>query len=417
MANSAELSALIWAMSYALQFCGESSHCCSVHIFYDCLVAGHGADGLWKCDGLLATVAKSLHNVLTASVPLLLEHEYGHTNNPSNEYCDGVCTLFNGSRSEAGFFLSCEATPVRGLALRTAAVQWYFIAALCPADQAQYPYCDGDGLMALSSAVCPVARLGVDTEVISSFIDDFQKDDALSVDQCRQDIVSPVLQTFLANACTLRAARKRSVYYKQIKQRAVHKGVFLEARGKHSGVYAEGAFTVAESCCDANGSGGVVVVISNKLAFAHPLPSCSLPLVVAEADVNIIVSKPQLLIVKIAAPRYQQVIVAIHGPDLSYGSDFCEEFYGGAYSDVAACTKADDNILFLVDGKCRITERQGHEDTCVGTVLDPQWRHTFLTDHMVHFFGDSKLRLTARSATTCMTAILKARSWYPTAHR
>ena len=147
----------------------------------------------------------------------------------------------------------------------------------------------------------------------------------------------------------------------------------------------EGNYIIAESKCDGKGSGGVLLVVSAKLPFAHVIPGCDLPMTVAEPDVSILGARPQVLIVRISAPRYQAMIMVIHGPDASYKVEYCSEFWDAAFEDFQKCFAVDENVVFLFDGNCRIAGREGPDDEYIGPVLDPANRHTYVEDSVVCF--------------------------------
>ena len=99
--------------------------------------AAHCTDGAWNSSGTLTLAAQALYGMLNCSTKLSLRHEYGHASHPHNEFVDGICTMFNHGRLVSPWFQ--EQTPVRSVALRPEASQWFCLAILDAPRQRQYP--------------------------------------------------------------------------------------------------------------------------------------------------------------------------------------------------------------------------------------------------------------------------------------
>ena len=122
-----------------------------------------------------------------------------------------------------------------------------------------------------------------------------------------------------------------------------------EVRRKFTGVVTEYGYTLAQAACGSNGSGGVIVGVSNSLKFAHPIEGCRLPLTVSADDVNIVVAKPRSIFVRASAPRFQMLTASIHGLDNSYGIDAVVEFWDQAFFDFCTVWIEGDNVAIFVD--------------------------------------------------------------------
>ena len=152
------------------------------------------------------------------------------------------------------------------------------------------------------------------------------------MDACLTDSVSVPLNGIVVNAGTLRDLTKRASYLEQCTKRKIHFGAAIEPRGRKHGITVDRGYVIVESKCDEHGSGGLIVVVSLKLTFAQALPNCSLPLGVADPDVNLIIAEAQLILVRITAPRFQAVIVAVHGPNYEYCPEHCAQSREGVFS-------------------------------------------------------------------------------------
>ena len=64
---------------------------------------------------------------------------------------------------------------------------------------------------------------------------------------------------------------------------------------------------------------GCIIAVSDSLAFADSIPDCPLPTSVNEKDVNILHSDLRILIVRIAAPRFQSFACSLHCLDFDHG--------------------------------------------------------------------------------------------------
>lgn len=258
-----------------------------------------------------------MFNSAQSSCAFSLHHEYSHCGNAWHEFADSVCAACNHFREHTPYVP--ERNPTHVLACRPDAAQWLFLAALPPDEGSQYPLhvCGDD--MFLSSQSCPVARIGIPGCDIARRIDEFQQNERRIVENVadKEAIPSLRLRGIQVHALTLRAQTKLQLYIKQFNRDGVHFFGAQETRRKRKGVSTEGQYTILDSPCNADGSGGVMFGISNKSPLAAELDGCPLPLTVPAVDVNIVKSKPQSLIVRVHAPRFQCLFHVVHGHDAS----------------------------------------------------------------------------------------------------
>ena len=108
------------------------------------------------------------------------------------------------------------------------------------------------------------------------------------------------------------------VAYKQLRDDAVHVCGMEEQRGTFTGVTCSDGYILAHSAAD-DGKGGCLLAESATLDFAHGNGKSDLHLGVVEENVSIIVAEHRCTFVRITAPLFQALAIALHGLHESYG--------------------------------------------------------------------------------------------------
>ena len=392
--NDAELSAFVWAMTYALQYSDTLAKC---HIMYDAMYAAHTADSTWKQQGRLGDTARAIFRMLHGSFCATFEHEAGHMSLPFNELADTLCTvrdLCDGHDHDELVQSLCidEFTPASAFAENTILAQWPFVAVIDERARGQYPVEFVGDDMYLAASACPVAEWGVSAEKIGWKIDKFQEDSNISMPVGHANTAA-VINVVQVNANTLKAEGKRQLYFQQLRREGAHVFCSQEHRHKHTRVKLEHGYVVAQSGCNIRGNGGCMVALSASLPFGVTAENCHQPLTVGVGDVSILHADHRRLLCRVAAPRFQCVVVSLHGLDRDYGQECVGNFWCDTGGILHKCIKPGDRVIACVDAKCRITERNGGGDTIVGGVLDAPSKHTFVTDSFTKFCRGQKLKI------------------------
>lgn len=181
--NSAELSGLIWAHLFCIQFCSHQvpsssvarGDKCRCTIFYDSMLAAHSMDSTWKSTGTLSEVATGIHNLLDVIADVNLFHEHGHSGHPWNECVDSLCTYY--AKHQEEFDAVSEYVPAKSLVFNVKAAQWLFVLALDQYEASQYPVLDAGDDVYLSTFACQISDLAIDSKAIAANIDGFQAEE------------------------------------------------------------------------------------------------------------------------------------------------------------------------------------------------------------------------------------------------
>ena len=99
----------------------------------------------------------------------------GHVGNPFNELVDGLCTYYAALHSDGRG--PSEPHPGMAFAMYPQLGKWAFVLVLPPDQMSQYPVEVLDGVLYLSTIVCPLSDLEVPSDVIGAAIDLFQAGD------------------------------------------------------------------------------------------------------------------------------------------------------------------------------------------------------------------------------------------------
>lgn len=316
-AGPTELSGLVWALLYCLQFSrGGDAPLGWCSLYYDCMVVAHTADVLWKSSGLLSQVATAILNVLYTLVPMSLHHEYNHSGLPYNEFADNMCTLLG--RHPDAFASFVDDPPISLLLDFPLAAQCFFALALPPKLACQYPAIELHGHVYLTTGVCPLSDMCWPSDVIASAIDCFQNNqtDASATTVAVSSLPIKMVQV---NASTLRVTAKYKLYLRQFRTRRVHMIGFEETRRRAFGIAVDEGYVVAHSPSTEDGSGGVALAVSTTQPFGDVPDDSVVPAKISKDDVNILVVTCRLLLVFISAPSFQTFVMVAHGLDKSYG--------------------------------------------------------------------------------------------------
>ena len=109
----------------------------------------------------------------------------------------------------------------------------------------------------LSTSVCPVNDLCLDSKEIAFGVDGFQS--AVAEDaRPSQTFTSLPLKLVQANCCTFRTKNKRSGYLEQFHAAKIHMIGSQEARRQFTGVVVQNCYILAQSVCNKDGSSGVL---------------------------------------------------------------------------------------------------------------------------------------------------------------
>ena len=193
---------------------------------------------------------------------------------------------------------------------------------------------------------------------------------------------------------TLRDNTKFRDYLNQCRNLRVLFICYQEHRRKRSGVSEEEGYIIAQTPADDGGHGGCFVAVSSTIAVALPLDNCSLPVKIGASDVNIIHCDHRLGIIRVAAPRLQSLLVSAHGLDKSHGEDAVIAYWKRTGDLLEAAVRPGDSIMCGIDGNCRISRSDGNSDIIVGSSLDPDSQHNFVSDAVIGFARRFQLRIT-----------------------
>ena len=89
-------------------------------------------------------------------------------------------------------------------------------------------------------------------------------------------------------------------------------------------------------------------------------------------------------LVHIDAPCIRIQILVVHGLDKSYGENAVDAFWLNSTVVARKHRCIGVPVLCFVDAKCRLTD-DIDPGPCVGTLLDPAWRRTFVTSAFLKF--------------------------------
>ena len=239
-ANTAEVSALTWAMLFVLQFNPAS---CS--IYYDSEFSAQSTQGLWNssCKTKDLKIASGIFNLLHTVTDLTLLHEKAHSGLPYNELADKLCTV------------RLECYPIDRIIDPSPAHEWTkgnpllalwsFLPFLLASHQRTYPIeYDGDDIY-LSLRQNPVASIGIAAKDIAGITDITEL--PIDASTAATQITSLPIRFMDVNVNTWKSTSKRRLHLQEARNRKIHILIAQETRSKHTSVENRHGYILASS--------------------------------------------------------------------------------------------------------------------------------------------------------------------------
>ena len=372
---AAELSALFWAIVWALFGALRLPCLCEVTFNYDNLPVGSAIFHGWTLDrdAPAQAITVAVRQVLETVVATRGAHVHSHEGNPWNELADRCCAAIRPQEGE--YARRCAPDAIHYCVVRQLArdgaqcAQWLYIHFLPSAQRLAYPV-DADGwvtwqrLSSDLSAATPAAD-------IASGIDQYvQPGDAAPGRQ-----VNPRCITVASyNALTVKTKRQKDNIARQLAGRRIHVCGIQESRDKTDSSAMVGDYIVVGSA--SNGRYGCQVWVSTALPFAT---DGERKLKVKEVDLAVLHADPRLIVVRSLAPALRCLLVSMHAPHHGHPAEEVTEWWQAASVVIARCS-AGLPVILMMDANADIAKHRSGKKTyaavpeiealCVGNALD-----------------------------------------------
>ena len=346
---AAELSAVFWALAWAIVLAARLLHLCAVTFHYDNLPVGSAIFHGWTLerDTSAQALAVALRQVLETIVVTSGEHIHSHQGHPWNEMADICCAAVR--PDDAEYTTSCTADAIDYSVVRRLAAdgahraQWLYIHFLPPAARTAFPV-DHEGWIT-RQRLKPDWSQATPAADIAQHIDQYvQPGQATHGPKPKP---KPILVATY-NALTLRTKRQRDNLSRQLTERRAHICGVQESRGKHDCTTNVGDYIVFGSA--SLGKYGCQVWISTTLPFAT-LRGKAVRL--TESDLAVVYSTPRAIMVRSSSPGLQALIVSAHAPHHGHTTAELKQWW----SETKAAIKqhaGDLPVLMAVDANADI---------------------------------------------------------------